>query len=84
LQILRESNDGFYISEQDLLIRGPGEVLGTKQTGVAQFKIADLLRDQTLVPYSLQLAQQLVAEYPDLIQSITDRWLGEKQHYANA
>ena len=84
LQILRESNDGFYISEQDLLIRGPGEVLGTKQTGVAQFKIADLLRDQALVPYSLQLAQQLVAERTDLIPALTARWLGEKQHYAHA
>lgn len=84
LQILRESNDGFYISEQDLLIRGPGEVLGTKQTGVAQFKIADLLRDQSLVPYSLQLAQQIIAENEALIAALMARWLGEKQHYANA
>ena len=84
LQILRESSDGFYISEQDLLIRGPGEVLGTKQTGVAQFKIADLLRDQNLVPYSLQLAQQLIAEHPQLIAALTARWLGEKEHYAHA
>ncbi len=84
LQILRESNDGFYISEQDLLIRGPGEVLGTKQTGVAQFKIADLLRDQHLVPYSLQLAQQLITEQPSLIPALTTRWLGEKEHYAHA
>ena len=84
LQILRESNDGFYISEQDLLIRGPGEVLGTKQTGVAQFKIADLLRDQNLVPYSLLLAQQLISEQPMLIPALTARWLGEKEHYAHA
>jgi ATP-dependent DNA helicase RecG len=84
LQILRESNDGFYISEQDLLIRGPGEVLGTKQTGVAQLKIADLLRDQALVPYSLQLAQQLATEYPELIPALTHRWLGEKEQYAHA
>jgi len=84
LQILRESNDGFYISEQDLLIRGPGEVLGTKQTGVAQFKIADLLRDQALVPYSLHLAQQLVTEHPELIPGLTHRWLGEKEQYVHA
>ncbi|GLS90558.1 ATP-dependent DNA helicase RecG [Psychromonas marina] len=84
LQILRESNDGFYISEQDLLIRGPGEVLGTKQTGVAQFKIADLLRDQALVPYSLQLAQTIVAEQAHLIPALTTRWLGENQQYAHA
>ncbi|WP_022942657.1 ATP-dependent DNA helicase RecG [Psychromonas hadalis] len=84
LQILRESNDGFYISEQDLLIRGPGEVLGTKQTGVAQFKIADLLRDQALVPYSLQLAQQLLCSHPELIAPLTKRWLGDKAQYAHA
>ena len=84
LQILRESNDGFYISEQDLLIRGPGEVLGTKQTGVAQFKIADLLRDQSLVPYSLQLAQQIISQHPALIPALTMRWLGEKEQYAHA
>ena len=84
LQILRESNDGFYISEQDLLIRGPGELLGTKQTGVAQFKIADLLRDQSLVPYSLQLAQQLIAEQPQLIPALTSRWLGESEQYVHA
>jgi ATP-dependent DNA helicase RecG len=84
LQILRESNDGFYISEQDLLIRGPGEILGTKQTGVAQFKIADLLRDQPLVPISLQLALQIIVEQPELIPALTTRWLGEKEHYAHA
>lgn len=84
LQILRESNDGFYISEQDLLIRGPGEVLGTKQTGVAQFKIADLLRDQAMVPIALQLAQKIIAEQPQVIPALTARWLGEKEHYAHA
>ncbi|MEI6897184.1 MAG: ATP-dependent DNA helicase RecG [Psychromonas sp.] len=84
LQILRESNDGFYISEQDLIIRGPGEILGTKQTGVAQFKIADLLRDQALVPYSLSLAQQLIAEHNVLIPALIKRWLGENQHYSHA
>ena len=84
LHILRESNDGFYISEQDLLIRGPGEVLGTKQTGVAQFKIADLLRDQALVPYSLKLAQQILSTNPELIPPLTKRWMGEKEQYANA
>ena len=66
------------------MIRGPGELLGTKQTGVAQFKIADLLRDQSLVPYSLQLAQQLIAEQPQLISALTSRWLGESEQYAHA
>ncbi|MGJ8581152.1 MAG: ATP-dependent DNA helicase RecG, partial [Psychromonas sp.] len=60
LNVLRESNDGFYIAEQDLAIRGPGEVLGTKQTGIADMKIADLLRDQVLIPQVQQLALTLI------------------------
>ncbi|WP_094751408.1 ATP-dependent DNA helicase RecG [Psychromonas sp. CD1] len=81
LQILRRSNDGFYIAEQDLIIRGPGEVLGTKQTGVASFKIADLLRDQSLLPDVKRLAQQLLYEYPQYIMPLTKRWLGDNQDY---
>ncbi|WP_019613708.1 ATP-dependent DNA helicase RecG [Psychromonas ossibalaenae] len=84
LQILRESNDGFYIAEQDLAIRGPGEVLGTRQTGVAEFKIADLLRDQSLLPQTQQLAQTVVHSFPELITPLTKRWLGDKGQYAHA
>lgn len=84
LQILRESSDGFYIAEQDLLIRGPGEVLGTKQTGIAEFKIADLLRDQHLIPQALQLAQQIMNDYPTLIKPLNQRWLADKEQYAHA
>ncbi|AGH80187.1 ATP-dependent DNA helicase RecG [Psychromonas sp. CNPT3] len=81
LQILRRSNDGFYIAEQDLLIRGPGEVLGTKQTGVASFKIADLLRDQSLLPDVQRLAGLLLTQHPQYITPLTTRWLGDKQDY---
>lgn len=84
LQILRESNDGFYIAEQDLLIRGPGEVLGSKQTGIAEFKIADLIRDQRLIPQARQLAARIVTEHPELISPLTKRWLGEKMQYVHA
>ena len=84
LQILRESNDGFYISEQDLLIRGPGEVLGTKQTGIASFKIADLIRDAALIPQAQHLAHQIMPHHPDFIKPLTNRWLGEKEQYAHA
>ncbi len=50
LQVLRDSQDGFVISEKDLEIRGPGEVLGTKQTGIAEFKVANLMRDRKMIP----------------------------------
>lgn len=82
LNVLRESNDGFYIAEQDLAIRGPGEVLGTKQTGVADMKIADLMRDQSLIPYVQQLAQQLIHGHPEYILPLVHRWLGDKPVYA--
>jgi ATP-dependent DNA helicase RecG len=82
LNVLRESNDGFYIAEQDLAIRGPGEVLGTKQTGIADMKIADLLRDQALIPQVQQLAQTLLQSRSESIQPLIDRWLGDKAVYA--
>lgn len=82
LHVLRESNDGFYIAEQDLAIRGPGEVLGTKQTGIAEMKIADLLRDQDLIPQVQQLAHQLLQYHPQLIAPLIERWLGNKPVYA--
>jgi ATP-dependent DNA helicase RecG len=84
LQVLRESNDGFYIAEQDLAIRGPGEVLGTRQTGVAEFKIADLLRDQSLLPQAQQLAFHLMDSFPELIPELIKRWLGDKDRYVHA
>ncbi len=55
LQVLRDSNDGFVIAQKDLEIRGPGELLGTRQTGNAEFKVADLLRDQAMIPMSSAL-----------------------------
>jgi len=82
LNVLRESNDGFYIAEQDLAIRGPGEVLGTKQTGIADMKIADLLRDQALIPQVQQLAFTLIKSNPEYIKPLVERWLGDKPVYA--
>lgn len=84
LQILRESSDGFYIAEQDLILRGPGEVLGTKQAGIAEFKIADLLRDQHLIAQAQLLAEQVMNDYPELIKPLKQRWLADKEQYAFA
>ncbi|ENM5916507.1 ATP-dependent DNA helicase RecG [Vibrio mimicus] len=84
LGVLRESNDGFVIAQRDLEIRGPGELLGTKQTGLADFKIADLVRDQQLIPQVQRIARHIHERYPQNAQAIIDRWLGERDIYAKA
>lgn len=84
LGVLRESNDGFVIAQKDLEIRGPGELLGTKQTGLADLKIADLVRDAALIPQIQQHAYQLWHKYPDNALQLIDRWLGNKEKYSNA
>ncbi len=83
LSTLRESQDGFYIAEQDLNLRGPGELLGTRQTGLVQLKIADLERDQDLLPQVGQLTRALLAE-PDRAQILVQRWLAQGWHYGDA
>ncbi len=83
LQVMRESSDGFVIAEKDLEIRGPGEVLGTKQTGDMQFKIANLQRDADLLPKIRQIAKQIALE-DDIASALTLRWCGYNERYANA
>lgn len=84
LGVLRESNDGFVIAQRDLEIRGPGELLGTKQTGMADFKIADLVRDQRLIPEVQRIARYIHDNYPDNAVAIIDRWLGDRDVYSKA
>ena len=84
LGVLRDSNDGFVIAERDLEIRGPGEVLGTKQTGLAEFKIADLTRDKQTLNQVRPIAQQMLNQYPLYVDPLIQRWLGNKTNYAQA
>ena len=84
LQVLRDSNDGFVIAQRDLEIRGPGELLGTRQTGSAEFKVADLLRDQALIPQVQRIARHIHERYPDHAQALIERWLPESARYTNA
>ncbi len=84
LGVLRESNDGFYIAQKDLEIRGPGELMGTKQTGIAEMRIADLVRDAQLVPQVQSIAEKLWQDYPSYAQAIINRWIGFKEQYGNA
>ncbi|MCX8963202.1 ATP-dependent DNA helicase RecG [Erwinia psidii] len=83
LQVLRDSNDGFVIAQCDLEIRGPGELLGTRQTGNAEFKVADLLRDSAMIPEVQRIAQHIHQHYPEQAQALIDRWLPETAQYGN-
>ena len=82
LSILRESGDGFLIAQKDLELRGPGEVLGTRQTGELQFRVADLLRDQDLVPAVQSAAERMLNRHPEQAAALVRRWIGDKGHYA--
>jgi ATP-dependent DNA helicase RecG len=81
LRVLRETNDGFRIAEEDLRLRGPGEVLGTRQTGIMQMRVADLMRDRDLLPEVRRVADRLLAAHSDSIPRILDRWVGEAARY---
>ncbi|WP_026080437.1 ATP-dependent DNA helicase RecG [Aeromonas hydrophila] len=84
LGVLRETNDGFLIAQRDLELRGPGELLGTRQTGMADLKIADLVRDQSLIPQVQKMARFLMDRHPDHVEPLIRRWLGLRDHYSNA
>jgi len=81
LAILRETHDGFEIARRDLEMRGPGEVLGTRQTGEQAFHIADLVRDQRLLPKIDAAARILANDAPERITPLIRRWLGVREHY---
>ena len=84
LQVMRDTQDGFVISEKDLEIRGPGEVLGTKQTGITEFKVANLMRDRKMLPTVQFYAKQLVQKYPQTAELLIRRWLNNREIYSNA
>ena len=81
LGIIRDSTSGFEIAERDLALRGAGEVLGTRQTGSIQFRIADPVRDQPLVPQAQRAADQILAQSPELATPLVARWLGAREQY---
>ena len=81
LSIMRETNDGFAIARKDLELRGPGEVLGTRQTGIAQYRIANLQRDQYLIEHVGKAANMLISQYPQNVTPLIKRWLGHSTQY---
>ena len=83
LAVMRDTNDGFKIAQKDLEIRGPGEILGTRQTGLLQLKIADLQRDQDLMPRVAEVADQLLERSPEMVPAIINRWLGQAEQFGH-
>lgn len=81
LATLRDSNDGFAIASRDLELRGPGELLGTRQTGLAELKVADLIRDADLLPQVREVAEQLLRDNAGIIAPLRRRWIGSAEEY---
>ena len=81
LGAMRESNDGFYIAEKDLALRGPGEVLGTRQTGLMEFRIAELPTHNHLLDQVERLAEELRVNHPELADPLVQRWTGDRQQF---
>ena len=79
---MRETTDGFKIAERDLQLRGPGEILGTRQTGLMHLRIADVVRDRPLLPEVNRIALQVLKDHPEAVQGLLERWVGAGAHYA--
>ena len=82
LSVMRESNDGFYIAERDLALRGPGELLGTRQTGVATFRVAQLPEHESLLDEIDPVSHVLAEQDPQRCNALIERWTGERQAFA--
>jgi len=81
LAVMRNTNDGFEVARRDLQLRGPGEFLGTRQTGLAQMRVADLARDADLLPRVQIAAETLLREWPENVAPLVRRWVGIAEQY---
>jgi len=81
LNKMREANDGFEIAESDLALRGPGELLGRRQTGIPEFRVADLIRDTKLIAHVQRSADIILTNYPERVNPLITRWLKTKLHF---
>ncbi|HKJ18969.1 MAG TPA: ATP-dependent DNA helicase RecG, partial [Xanthomonadales bacterium] len=82
LAIMRQTNDGFVIAEKDLELRGPGEVLGTRQTGMLQFRVADLARDEKLLDLIPDAASHILKGDQKRADKLIERWIGDSSRFA--
>lgn len=83
LEVMRDTTDGFQVAQRDLELRGPGEVLGTRQTGVLKLRVADLIRDRAMVPKAAGAASTIMNNYPQYVDALIGRWVGDNVHYAD-
>lgn len=81
LAVMRESNNGFLIAQRDLELRGPGEVLGTRQTGIARYKVANIIRDKNMLDDAKSVCLLIEKNYPEYLPMLISRWLGDNEHY---
>ncbi len=81
LKIIFESNDGFAIAQHDLQLRGPGELLGARQSGVAMLRFADISADQDLLEHARQAADELLRDFPESARAHLQRWMANKHDY---
>ncbi|HEX4243168.1 MAG TPA: ATP-dependent DNA helicase RecG [Steroidobacteraceae bacterium] len=81
LAVMRETNDGFEVARQDLELRGPGELLGTRQTGLAQMRVANLMRDADLLPKVQSAADVMLRDWPRQVDPLIRRWVGHAEQY---
>ncbi len=81
LAVMRATNDGFEVARRDLELRGPGELLGTRQTGLAALRVADLGRDADLLPRVQIAAETLLRDWPDTVAPLVGRWVGRREQY---
>jgi ATP-dependent DNA helicase RecG len=81
LAVMRDTNDGFEVARRDLELRGPGELLGTRQTGLAQMRVADLSRDADLLPRVQIAAESLLRDWPPHVAPLIRRWVGHAEQY---
>ena len=84
LKIVFESSDGFAIAQQDLQLRGPGELLGARQSGVAMLRFADISADEDLLNDAQQTADELLRDFPEAAQGHLQRWMANKHDYLHA
>ena len=82
LSVMRETSDGFLVAQKDLELRGPGDMLGTRQTGIMQLKVADLMRDMDLLPQVIELSENLLNDFPQSVEPLIKRWNNSSSEYA--
>jgi ATP-dependent DNA helicase RecG len=83
IDVMRRTTDGFVIAEKDLELRGPGEVLGTRQTGVMELRVADLQQDADLLPLVVEISDRLEREHPERLAPLIRRWIKSRPDYAS-